>query len=129
MGQCYSVRLKIKFKDKDGAAKALREKIGRGQKEYTSYSLEHYKKIGIGTDTIEDLLKIIFGGWEGKLVSDGSNPDILHSAFDARYGWEGVMTSAFDEIAPFLENKSSIIIYPDSGKDEAIIKNGKSIWL
>ena len=129
MGQCYFVRLKLKLKDKDGAAKALRKKIGRAKEEYTNYSLDHYKKIGIGMESLEDLLKIFFGGWEGKLVQDEKNPDTLTAGFDARYGWEGVMMSAFDELSPFLEDKSSVTIYPDSGMDKAIIKNGKSIWL
>ena len=39
------------------------------------------------------------------------------------------MMDAFDEMAPFLENGSSIRIYPDSGVDKGTVKNKKAIWL
>lgn len=126
MGQTYSVVLEVKFKDKDGAAQALRNKIARAGEEGVLYGLDHYKyELGIGTDTIEDLLKIFFGGWDGKLIDYGTS---MTSSFDASYGWEGVMMDAFDDIAPFLEDGSEIRIYPDSGKDRATVYEGIATW-
>lgn len=122
MGQTYSVYLKVEFKDKEGAKNALFKKIARAKEEHTDYGLEHFKELGIGTDSIEDLLKIIFGGWDGKLV-DGQ------AGFDASYGWEQVMMDSFTIMAPFLEDGSEIKIYPDSGLDRAIVKDGKADWV
>lgn len=131
MGQTYSVNLHVKFNDEQGAADALRSKIRRGPAERTDYNIDHYRSLGIGTDSVWDLLKIFFGGWEGKLEkAPGSKSRHTHlqSGFDACYGWEGVMMDAFDEIAPFLAPGSSIRIYPDSGCDYGKISNGKANW-
>ena len=130
MGAVYSIHLRIKVTDRTSAAEALRTKIARGDQEYTSYSLEHYQSLGVGTDSLEDLLKIFFGGWEAKLESSKGNKGFTKydSAFDASYGWEGVMIRAFKEMAPYLEEESSIRIYPDSGVDYGRVKNGKVIW-
>ena len=125
MGQTYSVILDVKFKDKNGAAQALRGKIARADQDFADYGLEHFKELGIGTDTIEDLLKIFFGGWDGKLIDHGAS---MTSDFDASYGWETVMMDAFDDIAPFLEDGSAIRIYPDSGKDYATVYDGLATW-
>ena len=126
MGQVYSVSLKVQFKDKKGAAKALRSKINRAKAEFVEYNLDHYEALGIGAKKIEDLLKIFFGGWYGRLQDTGAT---LESGFDASYGWEGVMIDAFDLMAPFLEDGSWIRIYPDSGCDHGIITNGKVNWV
>ena len=125
MGQTYAVSLKLHFKDKEGAAQALRDKIARATEERVIYSLEHYRELGIGTDTVEGLLRIFFGGWEGKLQNTGTS---LESGFDACYGWETVMMDAFDLMAPFLEDGSEITIYPDSGIDNAVVQGGKAVW-
>ena len=51
MGQTYFVKLKTGFLDRESAAAALREKIGRAEKEYVNYNLDHYRnELGIGTD-------------------------------------------------------------------------------
>lgn len=126
MGQCYSINLKIKAKDEIGAVKALQNKIARGDQDHTDYSIDHYKQIGIGTETLPDLLRIFFGGWQGRLEEQKG---ILHSAFDCCYGWEGTMIEAFNELAPFLKDGSYIKIYPDSGVDHAVVRNGAAVWL
>ena len=126
MGQTYSVRLKVSFKDERGAVKALQAKIARGSEERVSYSLDHYRELGVGTETIGDLLRIFFGGWQGRL--DQSPYGGLVSDFDACYGWEGVMMDAFDILAPYLEDGSSVKIWPDSGVDEAVVTGGEATW-
>lgn len=125
MGQTYAVSLKLQFKDKQGAAQALRAKITRATQEQAVYALDHYREIGIGTDKIEGLLCIFFGGWEGKLQNTGKS---LESGFDASYGWETVMMDAFDLMAPFIRDGSEITIYPDSGMDKAIVQGGRAVW-
>lgn len=127
MGQTYSIYLKVEFLNKRLAASALQAKIGRAREEHINYSLDHYKEIGVGTDTVEDLLKIFFGGWDADLrrTRDGG----LESGFDASYGWESVMMDAFDVIAPYIEDGSYIEIYPDSGVDKGLVKNGETLWV
>lgn len=127
MGQTYSVYLNIRVKDEKKAAQALRDKIARAEQEKVQYYLEHYKDIGIGTDTLHDLLRIFFGGWEGKLRKTRNGA--LESGFDASYGWEGVMMGAFDAIGPHLEDESTLDIWPDSGRDQAVVVDGQVQWL
>ena len=107
MGQTYSVILKTGFKDKEGAKKALLDRIAKGDEDHTEYSLDHYSALGINTDTVEDLMKILFGGWEGKLVPVRNHPDTLRSDFDACYGWEYILTVAFNDLAPFRRVKDN----------------------
>ena len=97
MGQCYSVILKVRVSNEDLAKRTLRAKIVRGKTEHTDYSLDHYKEIGVDFDSLDDLLKIFFGGWDAKLTpAKYRNADVLTSGFDASYGWEGVMMDAFE---------------------------------
>lgn len=126
MGQCYSVILKVKVNDEAGLVKALKEKISRAEEERVDYSLDHFAELGIGTDTSLDLFKIFFAGWKGVFTStpDGK----LLADFDCSYGWENVMITAFNEIAPYLKDNSYIKIYPDSGCDYAKVKDGKAVW-
>lgn len=130
MGQVYNVIISEKMTDEKKVAETLRMKIERGKSEHVDYSLDHYKAIGIGTDTAEDLMKIFFGGWMGRLGSaplpDGFTE--YTSDFDTCYGWERIMMEAFDEIAPYLADGSKIVIYPDSGADIAVVKGGKAEW-
>lgn len=128
MGQTYSVILKTDFKDKEGAKKALLDRIAKGEQEHTNYSLDHFKEIGIGTDTVEDLMKIIFGGWEGKLLPVKNHKNTFRADYDASYGWIGVMWAGFNALAPYLKDGSRITIYPDSGKDVGIVKDNKVQW-
>lgn len=127
MGQCYSVEIKARFTDKDGARKALKAKIDRHEEEHVNYSLDHFKELGIGTDGLSDLMGIFFGGWKGRLEPDRDK--VWECAdFDASYGWEGVMMEAFEEIAPYLADGSVIKIWPDSGCDHGTVRNGKCEW-
>lgn len=127
MGQCYSVEIKVRFTDEEGAKKALQEKLARHEEERINYNLEHFKEIGIGTDNLPDLMGIFFGGWNGKLTPI-ENDEWCYADFDSSYGWEGVMMDAFEEIAPYLTNGSVIKIYPDSGCDYGTIRGGKCKW-
>ena len=127
MGQCYSVEIKVRFTDEDGAKKALKTKLARHEEEHINYNLEHFKEIGIGTDNLTDLMGIFFGGWNGKLTTN-ENKEWRYADFDASYGWESVMMDAFEAIAPYLANGSVIKIYPDSGCDCGTIRRGKCMW-
>ena len=120
----------MRFRDEDGAKKALQAKLDRHEKERVNYNLDHFKKLGIGTDNLHDLMGIFFGGWQGRLETFPApgDRDWLYADFDACYGWEGVMMDAFEAIAPYLADGSVIKIYPDSGCDHGTVRNGKCEW-
>ena len=129
MGQCYSVDLRVRFRDEDGAKKALQAKLDRHEEDRVCYNLDHFTgELGLSTDNLHDLMGIFFGGWKGKL-EPSTTDDWQYADFDASYGWEGVMMDAFEEIAPYLADGSVIKIYPDSGCDHGIISNGKCKWV
>ena len=128
MGQCYSVNLKVRFTDEDGAKKALQAKLDRHEEEHINYNLSHFtEELGMSTDSLHDLMGIFFGGWEGKL-EPSTTDDWKYADFDASYGWECVMMDAFEEIAPYLTDGSEVNIYPDSGCDHGTVRNGKCEW-
>lgn len=129
MGQCYSVEIKARFRDEEGAKKALQAKLGRHEEEHVNYSLDHFTgELGLSTDNLHDLMGIFFGGWKGKLETCPGDKDWVYADFDASYGWESLMMDAFEKIAPYLADGSVIKIYPDSGCDHGTVRNGKCKW-
>lgn len=128
MGACYDVNLKVRFRDEEGAKRALKAKIGRANEEKILYGENGLKALGFDFDNIMDLLSVFFCGW-GDRLRPAADEAWLNSGFDASYGWESVMMDAFDKIAPFLEDGSVIVIYPDSDYDKAEVINGKAIWI
>lgn len=128
MGQTYDVNLRVRFKDEDGAKKALTEKLARAEQEHVEYNLPLLKARGFDFDKIWDLMSVFFCGF-GQRLKETADKAWLYAGFDASYGWETVMAEAFEEIAPYLEDESEIKIYPDSGCDHGYVKNGKAEWL
>ena len=104
------------------------DKISRAKEERVLYGMQGLRMKGFDFDNIWDLMSVFFCGW-GQKLKETANADWLYSGFDASYGWESVMTDAFEKIAPFLEEGSEIKIYPDSGCDHGIVENGKVNWL
>ena len=128
MGQCYSVEIKARFRDEDGAKKALQAKLDRHEEDFVNYNLDHFTgELGLSTDNLHDLMGIFFGGWKGKL-EPSTTDDWEYADFDASYGWESLMMDAFEVIAPYLADGSVIKIYPDSGCDHGTVRNGKCEW-
>ena len=120
--------LRVRFKDEEGAKRALKAKIGRANEEKVLYGEDGLKALGFDFDNIWDLMAVFFCGW-GRRLQPSAEPGWLYSVFDASYGWESVMISAFDAIAPYLEDGSKVIISPDSDYDEAKVENGKAVWV
>lgn len=128
MGQTYDVNLRVRFKDEKGAKNALFAKIGRAHQERVVYNMQGLRMMGFDFDNnIWDLMSVFFCGW-GQKLRETADKGWLYSGFDASYGWECVMLDAFEKIAPYLEDGSEIKIYPDSGCDKGIVKNGKVTW-
>ena len=118
----------MRFKDEQGARKALLAKIARGGQEHVLYDMQGLRMQGFDFDNIWDLLSVFFCGW-GQRLKETADKDWLYSGFAASYGWEQVMLDAFDEIAPYLEDGSEIKIYPDSDYDYLVVKDGKAEWV
>ena len=127
MGQCYDVNLRVRFKNEAAAKQALLAKIDKADEERVVYNIPGLRAQGFDLDNIWDLMSVFFCGWGQRLnpTADGGG---LYSCFDASYGWEGVMMDAFDKIAPFLEDYSEIVIYPDSGRDWGYVEDGEVTW-
>lgn len=117
MGQCYSIELSLKLKDRTKAISSLNAKIARAGMEHCRYNLE-----GKDTDSLDDLLRVFL---TDTMKFDG---ETYYSDFDASYGWESVLMDMFECLSDCLEDGSSIKIYPDSGCDHGVIENGKCVW-
>ena len=129
MGQCYSIYLLIKVKDEQGAKNVLRSKI-----EPLSYGESQAEACGVDLDTLYGLLQYFYGNWgrNFKLTIDPKTWKGFtkySSDFDASYGWESVMMETFCQLAPYLADRSSLKIYPDSGVDYFRVKDGKAVWI
>ena len=126
MGACYSVSLKVNLIDEEGAIKALNEHIAKDTG--VDYVLEEYANIGARPDTFDGLMKILLAEAQRKVtIYQHGRFKIYDNDFDASYGWERVMMEWFNVLAPFLADKSVLLIYPDSDYDKLIIKNGKCV--
>ena len=130
MSACYSVTLKVRLLDEQGAIKALQDKIARGPQECTCYCLDNFKAQGVGTDTFDDLVRIFLAGWKETPYGKTQDGDftVYTNDFNASYGWECVMLDLMEELEHFVADGSFIRIYPDSGCDLGKIENGQLIW-
>ena len=129
MGACYSVELKVKVLDEQGAIKALNEHIANDKR--TDYSLNAYAKEGIATETFDDLMRIFLAGLKGQEVEIAKHKEFTYYSndFNASYGWESVMMEMFETLTPFVKDGSKLLIYPDSDYDELIVENGKCVQI
>lgn len=129
MGSVYSIRAKLKFKDKKKAIKILQDKINRGKEEHVDYGLDTYRKSdNLDINDIDDLVSVFLGSGD---MFDIENLDdgwtVYDNGFDASYGWEDVMIEMFEELESVLEDNSDLYIDCDDGIDLLIIRNGKCI--
>ena len=118
MGQCYDVTYDLKVKDRDGLIESMNKYIDETNGVRVNWSLERGDR-----DTLLGLMKI--------LITDNyfdCEGDCYSSAFDASYGWECVMLEMFEQMAPYLKNGSYCEVWPDSGRDYGVVKNGKVKW-
>ncbi len=122
MGQCYNIYLKLKSRDENASVKALQGFVTEN----------NINTVGLSTDNFENLLKIIFGNNQGTLHLRHTQKNGFkryESNFNASYSWEGLLIDAFSELAPTLEDNSRIDIYPDSGRDTAIVRGSRANWI
>lgn len=121
MGACYSVNLKVNFVDESAVIKALNEHMKNDTRAVYESS---------ATETFDDLMRILLAEHQRKVdIWKEKKWKYYENDFDASYGWESVMLEWFEVMAPFLKNGSRLIIYPDSGRDEVVVRNGKCVWV
>ena len=124
MGQTYDVNLRVRFKDEQGAIKAMQNLLTVNGKDTLE---DRSKRTGLDYNTIDGCLRHFYADWEhGYKWTPTTDPDVLSGDFNASYAWEELMMDAFAEIAPYLEDGSEIKIYPDSDYDYLVVKDGKA---
>lgn len=124
MSACYSVNVELRIKEgcEGKVIETLQNKIKRAKEEMVDYGIKEIP------NTLKELLGIFFVEkgvyYSYKQVGTWYWVD---SSFNASYGWETVMINMFEEIAPYLEDKSELYIDIENDYDKIIIKNGKAI--
>ena len=94
MGASYSVDLTVSLTDEQRAAEIVRKFI---QDSNAEFHLDDFNAIGIGTDTFDDLMRIVLASWESTPVKIEQIGDYkkYSNDFDASYGWESVVIAVF----------------------------------
>ena len=129
MGSCYYVKLKVKLKDKEKAIKALQDKISRADKEHINYGFDScLKNKNYDLNVFDDLIRVFLAEHQNDFTIEQTKRGFTKyiSGFNASYGWESVMIEMFEEIAPYLEDRSKLYIDCDDGWDEFVVADGKS---
>lgn len=136
MGDCYSVELRMKVAKgtKSSLAGLLRtwmRRVGEGTDATpgVAWNLAMYRRHGIRPDSLRGIVKIILAAHQNDFrhVVDKEGYDLYRSAFNASYGWAGVMRDALREMSWALADGSYLYIDRDEGIDNMEIRKGK-IW-
>lgn len=117
MGQCYSVRLRMKPKDDIGFVRESR-KYATDNGWPVAYRREmcSVDKV-VKTMTSDSNISISDdGGWIGVVVD-----------FNAPYYWESVLCEWFSTVACMLEDGSEIEVSPDKGKWKYVVREGIAV--
>lgn len=107
MGQCYFVKLRLKYKDESLVIRAANDYISNASKKRTVF----YD--GYGFDTVKGIVKSILAEFQGGFEDKGDG--MYESSFEGRYSWESVLSEFFMAIKPHLSKGSRIDVWPDHG--------------
>ena len=129
MGAVYYVEVKVKLKDETSAIAALNQHMVNDKR--TNYGLPEFEKHGITPDTFDNLMRIFLADHQNSSfqIDRQKRTTCYQNSFEASYGWESVLIEMFETLTPYLENGSSIKIWPDSGCVKYSIKNGQCVLL
>jgi len=138
MGDNYSVCLDIKFREgkRDEARDSLRKWMEKKESRYgpkgsfgnVCWCREECRKNGIDTDTLEGMIKCILAFHQGSCRYDNECDggwETYRSEFRGSYSWSSVMEDAMSELAPYLEDGSSMSVGRDDGYDEYLVESEK----
>ena len=126
MGACYSVELRMKCRDERRTVAAL-QKFIRENPVNADFSLAKYAEEGVGTETLDDLMRIFLAGWKSQPVrkeNEGDGFTAYSNGFTASYGWERVMIDMFFAVGETLCDGSELNIDADEGVDQIVVECG-----
>ena len=120
MGQTYSVCLTAKVKNE---AKFVRMSVDYLRRGHVLICKDEDLTTSIGN--IKCVMAARQKMFDEEPVVDGWSE--YRSYFDASYLWESVIHAWFHAVAPALEDRSEIEVYPDSGGWGLRVKNGMAV--
>lgn len=126
MGASYSVDLTVSLTDEQRAAEIVRKFI---QDSNAEFNVDAFNAIGIGTDTFDNLMRIVLAGWEStpvKIKQVGGCKKYSND-FDATYGWESVVIKVFEALVPVLRDGSTLDLSADNEYVRYIVTDGKLV--
>lgn len=91
------------------------------------FSLAKYAEEGVGTETLDDLMRIFLAGWKSQPVrkeNEGDGFTAYSNGFTASYGWERVMIDMFFAVGETLCDGSELNIDCDDGVDQVVVEDG-----
>lgn len=126
MGASYSVDLTVSLTDEEKAAEIVRKFI---QDSNAEFHLDDFNAIGIGTDTFDDLMRIVLASWESTPVKIEQIDDYrkYSNDFDASYGWESVMIEVFEALVLVLRDGSTLDLSADNAYVGYAVTDGKLV--
>lgn len=106
------------------AVRSLQEYIKKDAE--TDYDLESYAADGIGTENIDDLMKIFLSDRKRQriTITDSGEWKNYSADFNASYGWESVLVKMFKILGVYLANGSQLDISIDNDYNGLVIRNG-----
>lgn len=123
MGQWYDVTVRMKVKDADGLIK-------KSVDVFKIKCPEWYDEVKdkMPCDTVYGCAAFALAANQETFTAVHSNGTTTYmSSFKATYSWDGVLVVWFASIAPYLNDGSSMLVHPDDGHYEFVVKNGKAI--
>ena len=134
MGAVYSIRAYLLYDDEQAVVEAV-QKFIRDHSHEVDFTKAWVRELD-ANKTLMNALQVLFTNYVYKTDPAirtkyyGYDTDNCYeSDFNASYGWETVMTDAFEYMAPALKDGSELYIWPDFGEDYLVIQNGACIWV
>ncbi len=125
MGQCYIVDWNIYYpeQNKPSIINALHDYIMTKEKSgRADFNLAAYAAKGYTPDTWTGIMTLLFTD-RGTIISDHN----ISASFDASYGWENIMTGAFEAIINLVDETSEMTMETDDGTSTFTISDNKLI--
>jgi len=123
MGQCYDVKIKLRFDDCEKVVLAMQKYMDSIDGKTANLGIDYWKDKGLDFDKLDDMMKVWITD-RNFSVSHGRLNHVYRASFDASYGWGVTMLNIFDAIAPTLNDNSEITIIDDSEIINKTIKGG-----
>lgn len=123
MGQCYIVDWDINYPEsnKTSIINTLKNYILTKEAQSTAdFNLSKYAAKGFTPDTWTGIMTLLFTD-RGTVITDHN----VSASFDASYGWESIITEAFETIIPLVDTTSIMRMETDDGTSVYTIKDNK----